>query len=155
MKRQDFLAHVGWTGAGVAFSLTQFGVVRAADAVPDGPYFVQISDSHIGFHQPANMDVAGTLKSVIAGINGLANQPEFVIHTGDVTHLAKPEQFDTAKQILGTLRAPLVVLPGEHDALSGGLSSFLSMFAPKSREQLGVVFLGCARRALRGARERV
>jgi 3',5'-cyclic-AMP phosphodiesterase len=132
MKRQDFLAHVGWTGAGVAFSLTQFGVVRAADAVPDGPYFVQISDSHIGFHQPANMDVAGTLKSVIAGINGLANQPEFVIHTGDVTHLAKPEQFDTAKQILGTLRAPLVVLPGEHDALSGGLGAFLSAFTPKS-----------------------
>ena len=154
MKRQDFLAHVGWTGAGVAFSLTQFGVVRAADALPDGPYFVQISDSHIGFHQPANMDVAGTLKSAVAGINGLPNQPDFVIHTGDVTHLAKPEQFDTAKQILGTLRAPLVVLPGEHDALSGGLAAFLSAFPPKSGSA-GMVFLGCARRALRCARERV
>jgi 3',5'-cyclic AMP phosphodiesterase CpdA len=132
MKRQDFLAHVGWTGAGIAFTLTAGGVVRAA-SMPDGPYFVQISDSHIGFHQPANPDVTATLQATIDAINALPAPPQFVIHTGDVTHLSKPDQFDTAKQMLGTLKAPLIVLPGEHDMLGGGgPQPFLSAFPPKS-----------------------
>jgi Icc protein len=130
MKRGDFLAHVGWTGAGIAYALTASGIVRAADA-PDGPFFVQISDSHIGFHQPANPDVAGTLERAIAAINALPRQPQFVVHTGDVTHLAKPDQFDTAKQLLGALKAPLVVLPGEHDVL-GAQAAFFAAFPPKS-----------------------
>jgi len=132
VKRGTFLSHVGWTGAGVAYLLGAHGIARAANAPPGGSYFVQISDSHIGFHQAANPDVAGTLQQTIAAINALPNQPEFVIHTGDVTHLAKAEQFDTARSLLGTLRAPLVVLPGEHDALGGGLAPFLAAFAPKS-----------------------
>jgi 3',5'-cyclic-AMP phosphodiesterase len=131
MKRRNFLEHVGWTGAGVAYALTAGGVVRAA-GVPDGPYFVQISDSHIGFHQAANPDVSATLASVVDGINALPRQPQFVMHTGDVTHLAKPEQFDTAKQILGGLRAPLIALPGEHDVLGGTQAAFLSAFPPPS-----------------------
>ena len=129
MKRRDFISHVGWTGAGIAYALSAQGVVRAADA-PEGPYFVQISDSHIGFHQPANPDVAATLQSTVNAINALPNQPSFVIHTGDVTHLAKAEQFDAAKQILGTLKAPLVALPGEHDVL-GSQAAFKSAFPPK------------------------
>ncbi len=132
MKRSDFLGHVGWTGAGIAYSLTAGGIVRAADMTQDGPYFVQISDSHIGFHQPANPDVAGTFKQTIDLINALPNQPSFVIHTGDVTHLSKPDQFDTAKQLLGTLKAPAIVLPGEHDALQDGLKPFYANFPAKS-----------------------
>jgi 3',5'-cyclic AMP phosphodiesterase CpdA len=129
MKRGDFLQHVGWTGAGVAYALTAGGVVRAAE-MPDAPYFVQISDSHIGFHQAANPDVSATLQSVVGGINALPKQPQFVVHTGDVTHLAKPEQFDAAKQILGGLRAPLIALPGEHDVLGGTQAAFLAAFPP-------------------------
>lgn len=131
MKRGDFLSHVGWTGAGIAYALSAGGVVRAAGEAPDGPYFVQISDSHIGFHQPANPDVAATLQATIARINALPRTPDFVIHTGDVTHLSKAEQFDAAKQILGTLKAPLIVIPGEHDVL-GGASAFASAFPPKA-----------------------
>jgi len=134
VKRNDFLSHVGWTGAGIAYALTAGGIVRAAGATPDGPFFVQISDSHIGFHQDANPDVASTLKSVIDGINALPRAPEFVIHTGDVTHLSKPEQFDTAKQLLGQLKAPLIVLPGEHDVLGGTQKAFLATFPPKSSD---------------------
>jgi Icc protein len=131
VKRGDFLAHVGWTGAGIAYALGPAGIARAL-AAPDSPYFVQISDSHIGFHQAANPDVAGTLHETIAAINALPRQPDFVVHTGDVTHLAKADQFDTAKQILQGLRAPVVVLPGEHDALSGSAAAFLKAFPPKS-----------------------
>src|ERR1035441_7944721 len=102
MKRGNFLEHVGWTGAGIAFTLGNTGLFapQAATAASSGFSFVQISDSHVGFHQPANPDVAATLNAVVDGINALPEQPAFVIHTGDVTHLAKPEQFDTAKSIL-------------------------------------------------------
>lgn len=131
MKRGDFLAHVGWTGAGIAYALTAGGVVRAAGDEPDGPFFVQISDSHIGFRQPANPDVAATLQATVARINALPRAPDFVVHTGDVTHLSKSDQFDTAKQILGTLKAPLIALPGEHDML-GGPAAFAAAFPPKS-----------------------
>lgn len=131
MKRQDFLEHVGWTGAGIAYALTAGGVVRAA-AMPDSAFFVQISDSHIGFHQAANPNVSATLESAVAAINSLARQPQFVIHTGDVTHLARADQFDTAKQILGTLRAPLIALPGEHDVLGATPAAFLGAFPPHS-----------------------
>ena len=130
MKRDDFLRHVAWTGAGITFALGDTGLFepRMAAAQSTGFSFVQISDSHIGFHQPANMDVAGTLNSTVDAINALPNQPAFVIHTGDVTHLAKAAQFDTAKSILGRLRAPLFTLPGEHDVIGAGPAAFTSAF---------------------------
>ena len=119
MKRNDFLAHVGWTGAGLAFVLGADGIIAPAAAASTHVDFIQISDSHIGFHGPAASDVAATLAQTVQRINALPVQPSFVIHTGDVTHLAKPEQFDAAHGILATLRAPLITIPGEHDVLGG------------------------------------
>jgi Icc protein len=150
MKRDDFLKHVGWTGAGgIAWSLSSSGLftAQAAQAAVGGLSFVQISDSHIGFARPENPDVAGTLQKTIAAINALPLQPSFVVHTGDVTHLSKPAQFDTAKQMLSTLKAPLIVIPGEHDVI-GTPQAFFAAFrrgdAPKgwfSWDQGGVHFL--------------
>jgi 3',5'-cyclic-AMP phosphodiesterase len=130
MKRDDFLKHVAWTGTGIAWTLSATGVFNATPALAqgDGISFVQISDSHIGFARPENTDVAGTLQRTIAAINAMPVQPAFVVHTGDVTHLAKAAQFDTAKQILGTLKAPLITLPGEHDVI-GSPDAFLAAFA--------------------------
>ena len=123
MKRSDFIEHVSWTGAGIVWSMGLMGTMiavpvdaRGAGKDP-GFSFVQISDSHIGFARPENPDVAGTLQKAVDAINALEERPAFVVHTGDVTHLAKPAQFDTAKQILATLKAPLIVIPGEHDVI--------------------------------------
>lgn len=131
MKRSAFLEHVAWTGAGIAYSLSAAGVFHGT-AVAQSPSkaidFVQISDSHIGFHQAANPDVSATLQAAVNAINALPQQPKFVIHTGDVTHLSKPAQFDTAKSILATLRAPLVVLPGEHDFIGSDRKAFYEAF---------------------------
>lgn len=132
MQRKDFIEHVAWTGAGIAYALSAGGLMtgRAVASGANGAIdFVQISDSHIGFHQEANPDVSQTLKAAVDAINGLADQPKFVIHTGDVTHLSKPEQFATAKDILSQLRAPLVVLPGEHDFIGKDYNSFFAAFA--------------------------
>ena len=62
--------------------------------------FVQISDSHMGFNKPANPDVIGTLKAVVDKINALPHPPEFILHTGDISHLSNLEEFDTVDQIL-------------------------------------------------------
>lgn len=149
MKREDFLKHVGWTGAGIAWTLSSTGLfnVQNAQAAENSLSFVQISDSHIGFTRPENPDVLGTLQKTIEAINAMPVQPAFVVHTGDVTHLSKPAQFDTAKEVLRALRSPLVVLPGEHDVI-GSPAGFLATFgrndAPKgwfSFDQGGVHFV--------------
>ena len=130
MRRGDFLSHVGWTGAGIAFALDAQGLFSpvAADAAT-GFSFVQISDSHIGFKLPANPDVTGTLQNAVARINALPVQPAFVVHTGDITHLSKVAEFDDAKQILSTLRAPVLTIPGEHDAIGAeGLVRYKAAF---------------------------
>jgi 3',5'-cyclic AMP phosphodiesterase CpdA len=130
MRRNDFLGHVAWTGAGIAYALSPAGIMMGR-ALADGneaPTFVQISDSHIGFHQPANPDVSATLQASVDAINAMPNQPGFVVHTGDITHLSSAKQFDDARAILGQLRAPLIALPGEHDVLGGDLKTYASNF---------------------------
>lgn len=131
MRRASFLEHVAWTGAGIAYTLGAEGLLAGRAVAGDAGSrieFVQISDSHIGFHQAANPDVAGTLKMAVDAINALPSQPRFVVHTGDITHLSTPAQFDEARAILTTLRAPLVALPGEHDVLGNDFKAYLASF---------------------------
>ena len=153
MKRASFLEHVSWTGAGIVWTLGTTGVLRAtpADAADhttgSGFSFVQISDSHIGFTRPENADVGGTLERTVDAINALPQQPAFVMHTGDVTHLSKPAQFDTAKSMLSKLKAPLLTIPGEHDVIGSPaayFAAFNTAHAPKgwsAWDQGGIHFL--------------
>lgn len=132
MNRSNFLEHVGWTGLGLVYTIGASGLVTAPASAADTLTFVQISDSHIGFHQAPNTNPEATLKMAVDAVNALPVQPQFVIHTGDVTHLSKPAQYDSAKQILGTLRAPLMVIPGEHDVIGDdGLKTYFANFARK------------------------
>ena len=132
MKRRDFVRHVAWTGAGIAYVLGADGIARAATD-PRAPIaFVQISDSHIGYAGPANPDVRATLEHAVDAVNALPRAPAFVIHTGDVTHLSKAQEFDDARAILASLRAPLIALPGEHDVIGAeGPKRFAAAFARK------------------------
>jgi 3',5'-cyclic AMP phosphodiesterase CpdA len=114
------------------------------------PLFVQISDTHIGFNKEANPDVNGTLSRTIALVNGMAEQPEMIIHTGDITHLSKPAEFDLAQQMLGQLRTTdLHTVPGEHDTADAGVSEYFSRFGKASDnkgyysfDHAGVHFIG-------------
>lgn len=137
MKRSVFFEHIAWTGAGIAYTLAGSGLLagRAVGAEAAAVEFVQISDSHIGFHQAANMDVAGTLKSAVDRINAMRTPPKFVVHTGDITHLSTPQQFDDARAILSQLKAPLIALPGEHDVVSNDFKGYFGNFKiPQSRD---------------------
>jgi len=125
LDRRSALKCMAWAGTGVLWTVIG-GVPRAAGLIGGAEAatmagtlsFVQISDSHIGFAKEANPDTAGTLREALAKIDAMVNRPDFVVHTGDVTHLAKPAEFDLAQQILSELKAgPIHFIPGEHDVL--------------------------------------
>jgi 3',5'-cyclic-AMP phosphodiesterase len=125
VDRRGFLKCMAWAGTGVVFTLTGCGVATSRLGSPTaakatGSFsFVQISDSHIGFDKAANKDVIGTLEQCVARINALPQRPSFVIHTGDHVHLSTPREFDTVKQILGTIKTDRVFhVPGEHDVFT-------------------------------------
>jgi 3',5'-cyclic AMP phosphodiesterase CpdA len=128
-------------GAGTLFTLNSgiFEAIELAEASVlkvGTPLFVQISDTHIGFDKAANPDVVGTLNRSIDLVNGLPQQPGFAIHTGDITHLSKPEQFDTARQLLARLRvSELHAVPGEHDVTDGPGTEFFARYGKPSNNR--------------------
>jgi 3',5'-cyclic AMP phosphodiesterase CpdA len=115
---------MAWAGAGLLWTVSG-GVPRSlllsdAAAATEGLTFVQISDTHIGFNKPANPDTKATMSAAVARIAALTPKPAFVLHTGDITHLSKPEEFDTALQIIKGANGEVHYVPGEHDWLDDG-----------------------------------
>jgi hypothetical protein len=107
IDRRGFPQCMAWAGTGIIWtteagipSSRAFGQKNPAGEHNGGLSFVQISDSHIGFNKPANPDVTGTLQAAIDKIGALEIQPEFLLHTGDLTHGANPAEFDTLDQML-------------------------------------------------------
>lgn len=145
-SRRAVLECMLWAGAGVLWTVSG-GVPRSsllgrpARAEEAGFSFVQISDSHIGFAKDANPDVAGTLQSAIAQIGALPRRPAMALHTGDVSHLSKPAQFDTAAQIIGAGGLDVHYVPGEHDVLEDSTRPFVARF--QAREKQGVAEGAC------------
>ena len=123
MNRRGLLKCMAWTGTGVVWTLSGgvprtlglIGGAAAAEAPQGALTFVQISDSHIGFHLPPNPDPSATLTEAITKIKALPTQPAFLVHTGDISHLSKEEQWDEADQIIKTANKQVFFLPGEHD----------------------------------------
>ncbi len=159
IDRRGFLKCMAWAGTG-AFCVIQGGVLKsyALSRMPEtNPKdtmgelsFVQISDSHMGFNKAANPDVAATLKVAVDKINALPTAPEFMLHTGDISHLSKPEEFDTVDQILkGAKPKNVFYVPGEHDVLNDDGKQFLERYGKGSKgagwysfEKRGVHFIG-------------
>lgn len=102
----------------------------AAQAAADASFgFVQVSDSHIGFRHEPNMDVAGTLAAALARIDARATAPDFVVHTGDLTHLSRADEFDTVAQLMQGVKTQRVLfVPGEHDVIGDNGAAFFQRF---------------------------
>jgi hypothetical protein len=142
-SRRNALKCLAYGGAGTLFVLaggvfTPVDLAAAADdkagtARSGKPLFVQISDTHIGFNKDANPDVNGTLNRTIDLVNAMGEPPALIIHTGDITHLSKPAEFDLAQQLLSRLRtAELHTVPGEHDTADPAVSEYFSRFGKAS-----------------------
>jgi 3',5'-cyclic AMP phosphodiesterase CpdA len=160
LDRRGFLKCMAWAGTGVLWTLN--GGVLTSRALGQTPgeaeipapagalNFVQISDSHIGFNKPANKDVAATFREAIARINALPTAPEFLLHTGDLTHLAEDDEFDGLQQMLKDCRTKQVFyVPGEHDILNDNGAAYRARFGRGtfgqgwySFDQKGVHFVG-------------
>jgi 3',5'-cyclic AMP phosphodiesterase CpdA len=155
IDRRGFLECMAWAGTGVVWTIAG-GVptskLLAADTrlSKDDFTFVQISDSHIGFNRPANPDVTGTMQAAMDKINALPQQPEFLIHTGDLTHQAKPAEFDGMDQVLKSLKTKDVFyVPGEHDTAVDDGKSYLERYGKNTKgkgwysfDHKGVHFVG-------------
>src|SRR5712675_1461189 len=159
IDRRGFLKCMAWAGTGAfcvmkggvlkSYSLSRLPEIGAAETAGELS-FVQISDSHMGFNKPANPDVAATLKAAVEKINGLSKAPEFMLHTGDISHLSKPEEFDTVDQILKSASAKDVFfVPGEHDVLNDEGKSYQERYGKNAKgagwysfDKKGVHFIG-------------
>ncbi len=164
VDRRGFLKCMAWAGSGVLYSAS--GGILSSETIPDVAgggtrkaatrstaadfTFVQISDSHIGFDKEANKDVVGTLQESVDRINSLPEPPDFVLHTGDLTHLSKPGEFDTIDQVLkGVRTSRLLFVPGEHDVIPDDGANFLERYGRETRgrgwysfDHKGVHFIG-------------
>jgi 3',5'-cyclic-AMP phosphodiesterase len=134
VDRHGFLKCMAWAGTGLVWTLG--GGVPMSRALSKGHgknadksgdfSFVQISDSHIGFNKPAHQDVTATLQKAIDKINAMPHKPDFIIHTGDLSQLSKPSEFDTLDQVLrGASAKHIYFVPGEHDMLTDNGEQYL------------------------------
>jgi Icc protein len=159
IDRRGFLKCMAWAGTGTfcvikGGVLNSYGLSRLSEMDPADMKgelsFAQISDSHMGFNKPANTDVVGTLKAAVEKINALKMQPEFLLHTGDISHLSKPEEFDTVDQILkGSVAKSVFFVPGEHDMIGDDGKQYLERYGKGTKgagwysfEKKGVHFVG-------------
>lgn len=144
--RRTALKCMAFGGAGTLFALSG-GILTPVDlavaaagkdstASLGKPLFVQISDTHIGFNKDANPDVNATLNRTIDLVNGMPEQPALILHTGDITHLSKAAEFDTAQQMLSRLRTTeLHTVPGEHDTSDATVTEYFNRFGKASNNK--------------------
>jgi 3',5'-cyclic-AMP phosphodiesterase len=158
IDRRGFLRCMAWAGTAAVWGMsggvpTSFPISRLSslsEAERGSIFFVQISDSHIGFAKEANRDVTATLQEAVARVNALPQRPALVLHTGDITQLAKSDEFDTANEVLKGLKTDRVFyVPGEHDVATDDGAGFLARYGKGTKgagwhsfDHSGVHFVG-------------
>ncbi len=157
VDRRGFLQCAAWAGTGLLWSVSggilssrAFGQEDRAKSGNAADFaFVQISDTHFGFTKEPNKDPAATVLDAVRKVNALPQTPAFILHTGDITHLAKAAEFDAAADVLKGLKADVHYVPGEHDVLSDETKPYLERYGKgtkglgwKSFDHAGVHFAG-------------
>src|SRR5271168_1652667 len=132
MGRRGVLECMTWAGTAMVWTMVG-GVPRArlvgtAEAATKDFSFVQVSDSHLGFDKPVNPNTPGTFGEALKAVTEVPGQPRFLIHTGDITHLSQPAQFDLAAQLLTTTKLQTYTVPGEHDVLEDEGKSWMNRY---------------------------
>jgi len=157
VDRRGFLKCMAWAGTGLVWTMSGgipasriFASATGSTTKSADFNFVQISDSHIGFDKPANPDVTATLQVAIRKINAVPEVPDFIVHTGDLSHLSKPSEFDTLDQVLkGASAKQIYFVPGEHDTLNDNGDQYLERYGKGTKgtgwysfDHKGVHFVG-------------
>jgi len=138
LSRRNVLRCMTWGGTAVVWTVAggvprSLGLVGETNAEEAGFTFVQISDSHVGFKRPVNPNVIGTLEEAINKIKALPERPSFMIHTGDISHLAKVSEFDDAEHVIWHAHLDVHYVPGEHDVVADGGKLYKERFGRGTR----------------------
>ncbi len=124
IDRRQTLECMIWAGTGMLWTVSGgvpvSSLLGSAQAAETGLHFLQISDSHVGFDKAANPNALATLEEAIGKVEAMPAKPAFMIHTGDITHLSKPKEFDDANQVIGRAKLDVHYVPGEHDVIDEG-----------------------------------
>jgi len=157
VDRRGFLKCMAWAGTGLVWGLSggipssQAFAKNSKDASKGADFsFVQISDSHIGFNKRQIQMSQRLYKLQLTRSNAMPHKPDFIIHTGDLSQLSKPSEFDTLDQVLkGASAKQIFFVPGEHDMLSDNGEQFLQRYGKGTKgsgwssfDHKGVHFIG-------------
>ncbi len=122
IDRRDFLK-LSALGGGAVFASSLPGCAAMGAGGGDDFYFVQLSDTHWGFNGPmVNPDARGTLPKAIEAVNALAQQPDFIVFTGDLTHTTddpaerRKRMGEFRDVVKGLKNRNIRFMAGEHDA---------------------------------------
>jgi len=75
----------------------------------------QISDTHIALDTPDADQRTWDLARSIADINALDPAPDLIVHTGDIVHSGRPDEYALAVSTLAKARPPVYVVAGNKD----------------------------------------
>jgi 3',5'-cyclic AMP phosphodiesterase CpdA len=154
IDRRHALECMVWAGTGVLWTMSGgvpvSSLIGSAQAAETGFSFLQISDSHVGFDKPANPNALKTLEEAIVKVGAIPSKPAFMLHTGDITHLSKPKEFDDADQVINRAKLDVHYVPGEHDVIDeGNGKAYMERYGKKAKgagwysfDQNGVHFIG-------------
>jgi 3',5'-cyclic AMP phosphodiesterase CpdA len=155
VHRRKVLECMTWAGTGVLWTISggvprSLGIIDQALAAESSKLtFLQISDSHVGFDKPANPNAIGTLQEAIGKIKSLPARPSFMIHTGDITHLSKPAEFDNADRAISEAGLDVHYVPGEHDLIDEEVKLYRERYGKNAKgagwytfDANGVHFIG-------------
>lgn len=135
MDRREFM-HLAAFGGIVFASRIHAADPGSGKTDADDFYFVQLSDPHWGFEGAPNPDARDTLPKAIEAVNALPQPPDFIIFTGDLTHLTLDAKVRRARmtefrEIASGLKVRNVhYLPGEHDASVDRGEVYREFFGP-------------------------
>lgn len=138
MDRRQFLQLALYGGAVFAsgLGLAACSTTRMTKSAEPDFFFVQLSDIHWGYTGPGNLDPLGSLPKAIAAVNALPMDPDFIVFTGDLTHLTldgkvRRERMAEFRDKIGALRVRNIrFLPGENDASVDHGEAFIEFFGP-------------------------
>jgi 3',5'-cyclic-AMP phosphodiesterase len=124
-------AGILWTVAGGIPRAHALDAGRGGEALAEANTFtfIQVSDSHIGFTKDPNPTPDATLREALQKIAAMPSRPAFMVHTGDVSHLSKPSEFEVAAGIMKTAGLETFYIPGEHDTINDDGKEFFSRFS--------------------------
>jgi 3',5'-cyclic-AMP phosphodiesterase len=75
---------------------------------------VQLSDPHIGAEW-ADGDPVARFAAAVESVGALRPQPDAMVVSGDLADNAADAEYERVRELLAPIRAPLYVLPGNHD----------------------------------------